>query len=342
MNELTTQLHCPPRGIDRSLQGAIESFVRSLMEIVEHQSREEPAELRPATEERWEAVRQALVTSLENGWPEGGVAGTADELAGAGGADPRPPLLPPLDQNTVGQPQARRFLFDALTGRIAVSTDAVRSLATVIGWPGLPKEVQLVAMAEGRGLPRVVPPEALVVPAAPGELNILVPEPAHRGASVLQHVLDGRLAVVSPVVALGDAGSSLRWARRLFGYRRTHQPSGAGAVYVEDHLSTLLLLQDEALAGYARERLLKPLEGLTYHQRTQLGETLTAWLAAGGPSATAKALGVHPQTVRYRVRKLEKLFGPALYDPRTRLDLEIALRIHRLAPALRRSGLARQ
>ncbi|MFF2041769.1 helix-turn-helix domain-containing protein [Kitasatospora sp. NPDC058170] len=344
MNEMIPQLKQLPQGVDRSLQGVVESLVRNLMEIVEHRRQEEPAELRPPREERWMAVRQALVSSLENGWPGGNGTASADPEASE--SEPPPSHTPypsSAEQNAPGSPaQARRLLFDVLTGRIAVSTDAVRSLSAVIGWPGLPKEVQLIALAEGRAMPRVAPTEALIVTAGPGELNILVREPTHRGPSILRYVLDGRLAVVSPVVALSEAGSSLRWARRLFGFCRTHQPSAAGAVYVEDHLSTLLLLQDEALAGFARETVLKPMEGLTYHQRTQLRETLTAWLEAGGPSATAKALGVHPQTVRYRLRKLEKLFGRALYDPQTRLDLEIALRIHRLAPALQWSSTVRR
>src|SRR6266498_2749499 len=35
-------------------------------------------------------------------------------------------------------------------------------------------------------------------------------------------------------------------------------------------------------------------------------------------TAVAAQLHVHPQTVRYRLRQLDRLFGPALRDPRTR------------------------
>jgi DNA-binding PucR family transcriptional regulator len=46
----------------------------------------------------------------------------------------------------------------------------------------------------------------------------------------------------------------------------------------------------------------------------------------GAVSPTAAALGVHPQTVRYRVTRLRELFGSALDDPDARFELQLALR----------------
>ncbi|WP_342769852.1 helix-turn-helix domain-containing protein [Thermomonospora umbrina] len=43
----------------------------------------------------------------------------------------------------------------------------------------------------------------------------------------------------------------------------------------------------------------------------------------------ARRPGVHHQTVRYRVRQIDDLFGPALRDFRRRLELQLAVR-HRL------------
>ena len=40
----------------------------------------------------------------------------------------------------------------------------------------------------------------------------------------------------------------------------------------------------------------------------------------------AAALDVHPQTVRYRLKQLRELFGPALEDPEARFELSLALR----------------
>jgi DNA-binding PucR family transcriptional regulator len=45
----------------------------------------------------------------------------------------------------------------------------------------------------------------------------------------------------------------------------------------------------------------------------------------------AKALHVHPQTVRYRLARLRELFGSRLDDPDGRFELELALRARRIA-----------
>ena len=55
----------------------------------------------------------------------------------------------------------------------------------------------------------------------------------------------------------------------------------------------------------------------------------------GRTEAVAKALHVHPQTVRYRLARLRELFGPRLDDPDARFELELALRARRLAGSIR-------
>jgi len=51
--------------------------------------------------------------------------------------------------------------------------------------------------------------------------------------------------------------------------------------------------------------------------------------AAGmlGRDVVAAELGVHPQTVRYRLRQLRELFGTRLEDPEARFELSLALRV---------------
>ena len=39
---------------------------------------------------------------------------------------------------------------------------------------------------------------------------------------------------------------------------------------------------------------------------------------------------MHPQTVRYRLRQIQELFGAALANPAARFDLEVALRARQL------------
>ncbi len=58
-----------------------------------------------------------------------------------------------------------------------------------------------------------------------------------------------------------------------------------------------------------------------------MAQTLRAWLDHhGNVPATARALGIHPQTVRYRLRRLRSLFGDSLDDPAVRFELSLSLR----------------
>jgi DNA-binding PucR family transcriptional regulator len=60
-------------------------------------------------------------------------------------------------------------------------------------------------------------------------------------------------------------------------------------------------------------------------------ETALAYVQHGGNAAAmARALHVHPQTIRYRLGPLRELFGDALGDPDGRFELELALRWARL------------
>lgn len=87
------------------------------------------------------------------------------------------------------------------------------------------------------------------------------------------------------------------------------------------------LLPERALAGdgHARrflvEALYQPL-----HDRAALVETLSAYFQHGQSlEATARALFVHPNTVRYRLRRVADLTGFSPSRPRHALALQIAL-----------------
>jgi DNA-binding PucR family transcriptional regulator len=114
-------------------------------------------------------------------------------------------------------------------------------------------------------------------------------------------------------------------ALSIAGYRSA-RVSGA------DHLSTLCLLTDPYLLTEIGNRSLAPFDGLTSKRRARLGETLLAWLQSRSSAPDlATQLGVHPQTVRYRLRQLEELFGDRLNNPDERLNLEVTLRAEQLA-----------
>ncbi|MDV9177745.1 helix-turn-helix domain-containing protein, partial [Streptomyces sp. W16] len=139
--------------------------------------------------------------------------------------------------------------------------------------------------------------------------------------------LGGRPAAIGPTVPVSEAARSLHWATRALGLMGRGVLPRQGVVLCADHLSTLLLHSDEPLLAQLEARVLAPLDAASEGQRARLAETLLAWLLSGSnvPDVAAR-LHIHPQTVRYRLRQLEKLFGECLHDPGTRLDLILALR----------------
>jgi DNA-binding PucR family transcriptional regulator len=137
------------------------------------------------------------------------------------------------------------------------------------------------------------------------------------------------------VVALRDARLSYRLSGRALQLQQAGWSPGGGrppgeVLSCDDHLLALLTAWEPGLADHLAARLLAPLDRLSPASRRVLAETLLAWLRAQGQVVpTAAALHAHPQTVRYRLRKLRTVFGPALDDPDTRLHLHLALH-HRL------------
>lgn len=243
----------------------------------------------------------------------------------------------------------RHRLFGALTAERTPSEDFLASCARSAGWP-LPRTLQAVVLADPGEPPQLPASFGEVLTGTVGTQTCLLipdPDPDQETRAALKAALRGRPAAVGHIVPVKDAASTVRWARRLLSLAPVQDGGGpeSRVVFVEDHLSTLLLLQDESLAKALAGRWLRPLSGLTPRQSERLEVTLLAWLEGGGAPEAAKALQVHPQTVRYRLRQLEKLFGPGgLRDPRTRFELELALRSRRLMAQLRqrRSRLNRR
>ncbi|MCH1865796.1 helix-turn-helix domain-containing protein [Nocardioides sp. CFH 31398] len=86
----------------------------------------------------------------------------------------------------------------------------------------------------------------------------------------------------------------------------------------------------EHLGDFLRDTLGPVLAYDTEHG-TALVATLDAWFAAGGsPRRTAATLHVHPNTVAQRLDRVTHLLGEGWRDPARALDLQVALRMHRL------------
>lgn len=231
-----------------------------------------------------------------------------------------------------GERRHRRARLVALLVRTPPAEEAaVLAAATDAGWE-LPAQLAVVALDDEQPerLAGRVGPDVLGATVAEGALLVL-PDPDAPGLRArLEAALDGRRAGLGPAVAYPEAGTS--FARAAAALRLP--AADAGLVVADEHLLDLVLHADDALASDLAERSLAPLAELRDAERERLAETLHAWLEHDRqPSRAGQILGVHPHTVRYRLRRARELFGPALDEPARRLELHAALRLATRAPA---------
>jgi sugar diacid utilization regulator len=106
--------------------------------------------------------------------------------------------------------------------------------------------------------------------------------------------------------------------------------AGDGAGSGELGYVGLLLGDRRGVGDFVRDRLGAVLD---YDARrgTALVKTLEAYFGAGGSLArAAEGLHVHVNTVTQRLDRIGQLLGPDWHDPGRALDLQLALRLHRL------------
>ncbi|MGH4031480.1 PucR family transcriptional regulator [Actinomycetota bacterium Odt1-20B] len=250
-----------------------------------------------------------------------------------------------------GELQRRRHrLIDLLTTEPPVSPEAIGDLARAAQWP-VPRELAVVAVdtagpaagpgaapgvgpgAGPGGTRPIVPPEFLArFDTRPGV--IVVPDPQGPGrARAVAAVLHGMRAAVGPTVAPAESARSLRWATETLELARRGVLAGPGPLHCADHLATLLLFHDDALIDALARRHLLPLDAVRSPQRERLAETLLCWLRCGhNASEVATRLAVHPQTVRYRLRQLDEVFGERLHDPAAQFEMQLVLHALSLRP----------
>ena len=156
-----------------------------------------------------------------------------------------------------------------------------------------------------------------------------VADPLGAAEKLLVAFGDGPVVVGPAVPSLDEATESARAA--LAGYRAAAAwPTAPRPVAADD------LLPERALAGdtEARRILRHTAYGALVRTGGELLETLDAFFAAGGVlESAARALFVHPNTVRYRLKRIAEATGLSPLSPRDAYALRIALTIGRLDPS---------
>jgi PucR C-terminal helix-turn-helix domain/GGDEF-like domain len=140
---------------------------------------------------------------------------------------------------------------------------------------------------------------------------------------------EGQIVVGPAVPSLDQATESARAA--LSGFRAAPAWPGAPTPVAADDL-----LPERALAGdaEARRALRHDAYGAVARAGGGLLETLDAFFAAGGVlESAARELFVHPNTVRYRLKRVAEVTGLSPLNGRDAFALRMALAIGRLDPA---------
>jgi DNA-binding PucR family transcriptional regulator len=134
----------------------------------------------------------------------------------------------------------------------------------------------------------------------------------------------------SPVFAeLHQAGWGLQLARLALG----SHTGGAGVTQFRDSPIDLLVAAAPHAALEAARSVLGSLLGLPADELELLLGTFEAWVRANGSATAAGAeLYCHPNTVRYRLRRIESATGRTLANPGEVAELVTAVRAWRELP----------
>ena len=146
-------------------------------------------------------------------------------------------------------------------------------------------------------------------------------------ADRLVHLVDDGPVVVGPVAP--DLAGAFVAARSALSAHR----SATGGPDAPRPVRSVELLPERALAGdgHARRHLVEEIYTPLVEARG-LVETLTAYVDHGrSTEAAARALFVHPNTVRYRLKQVAGLTGLSPSHPRDAFTLQIALVLGRQA-----------
>ena len=222
--------------------------------------------------------------------------------------------------------------------------DALRAAAERASWT---QPVRVAALiVDGVGADRIASrlgPGAVAAALEPAEdpdgsararqVLAFVPDPDGPGRrNLIARAVGSRRAALGPSVPLVASARSASRARRALELFASGAIEGDGLIDADEQAATLLLHADEQLAGELAAARLAPLDALRPAVRERLQATLREWLDnQGRVDETARALEVHPQTVRYRLAQLRETFGSALDDAGGRFELALALRVRRRA-----------
>ncbi|WP_171109321.1 MULTISPECIES: GAF domain-containing protein [Streptomyces] len=157
------------------------------------------------------------------------------------------------------------------------------------------------------------------------------------GTAVHEAVTVGASAPVEDLTARPDAvAAAYEEGRRCLDALRLLGRTGDGAAAEDFGFLGLLLAGDRDIAGFV-DRTIGQVVAYDERRGTDLLRTLDAYFDCGmSPARTKDELHVHVNTVAQRLERVGRLLGDDWQTPSRALEIQLALRLHRLATPIRK------
>jgi hypothetical protein len=148
--------------------------------------------------------------------------------------------------------------------------------------------------------------------------------------TVLRRVATTSVGISPPFDDLVDTAQALRYARFALNARN---PSDATVVVFDDSVLGVAAVSAPEVTSKIETIVLAGFDSLVADEKEMLFTTLQAWIDHDGSIPdTAKALYCHPNTIRYRLRRIEQLSDRSLKVPRDLAELCLAVEVHQRLP----------
>lgn len=210
---------------------------------------------------------------------------------------------------------------------LGVDNDVLHALADAADWP-VPDEIVALAVNYYGDPPDVPGSAGLLLHVEPRRVLVVCPpgEQAELANRIGRSAPGLRIAVSWPVPP-AESGSALRWCQRALDLVQLGIIAPTPVVSCAEHATQLWLHAEPSMRQHLCQELLRPLLAETPNSRSILSETLLTWVETRESApAIAARLDVHPQTVRYRWKRINELFGQSLRDPEFVVQMTLVLK----------------
>lgn len=180
--------------------------------------------------------------------------------------------------------------------------------------------------------------DAVAIWLPPGQLVVLVRGVPRRAGEDRGHRAATRVAVIvrreAPAVAVGISSGLTKPEQVRMAHAEASDAAAlaardaGGVVFADEWWAQVALhrLAREACRALPIDNPLTRLRDYDARQSTDLVRTLRTWLAANGDTAsTAAALSLHPNSLRYRIKRIQEIVGIDLDDADVRALAHVLL-----------------